>query len=80
MTRSTMREVVGVSPRNVGGLRLGRRMAQFVTVRQAAAHLGVSPRTIWRRIADDTVPAYKLGGVTRIDLDELEAATREGAA
>jgi excisionase family DNA binding protein len=55
-------------------------MAQFVTVRHAAAHLGISTRTVWRRIADGTIPAYRLGGVTRIDLDELEAATKEGAA
>jgi excisionase family DNA binding protein len=67
--------------RNVRPVCKGVRMARYVTPDEAAAHLGISTRTVRRRIADGTIPAYRLGPrLLRIDLDELAAATKEGAA
>ncbi|MBP1326406.1 excisionase family DNA binding protein [Leucobacter exalbidus] len=37
----------------------------------AAENLGVSVKTIRRRIADGTVRGYRVGRLIRVDLDEL---------
>jgi predicted DNA-binding transcriptional regulator AlpA len=53
----------------------------------AAAWLGISRATFWRRVNDGTMPRpIKIGGATRWRLDELRAAVdrataqRDGAA
>lgn len=46
------------------------------SIDQGAELMGCNPKTIRRRIADGTITAYRLGGLIRIDLDELEAAMR----
>ncbi len=49
----------------------------FVSVAEAAAYLAVSERSIRRKIADGTLPAYKVAGealrIRRGDLDRLLA-------
>jgi excisionase family DNA binding protein len=56
---------------------------------QVAERLGISLRTVRRRIADGTLPSLKVGGAVRIpapalaipntaDADQLRAATAQG--
>jgi len=44
----------------------------LMDVRAAAWRVNVSPKTIRRRIASGELPAVKVGGVVRIDADDLE--------
>ncbi len=54
--------------------RPSRRMA---SIPHAAEYAGVCTKTLRRRIADGSVPAYRFGPrVLRVDLDELDAAMR----
>lgn len=49
----------------------------YLTLEQAAQVMSLSVKTIRRRIADGTIPAYQCGRRSiRIRLDELEAALR----
>lgn len=43
----------------------------FVAVGDAARLAGVSTKTIRRRIKDGTLPAYRLGGLVKIDAGDL---------
>lgn len=43
----------------------------LVPLAVAAENLGVSVKTIRRRIADGTVRGYRVGRLIRVDLDEL---------
>ena len=54
----------------------GRRRLE--TLRAAAARLGVSERTIRRRVADGSIPGYRLGTGRGLRLDpaEVDAALR----
>lgn len=55
----------------------GSKLPTYVTLEQAAQITEQSVKTIRRRIADGTLPAYRFGGRNiRIRLDELEAAAR----
>jgi len=46
---------------------LGRKeMKDYYTVNQLADHLGVNPKTIYRRLWAKGIPAYKVGGAWRI--------------
>lgn len=50
---------------------------RLTSLADAAAYAGVTPKTIRRRIADGTVPAYRMGPrLLRVDLDDLDAAMR----
>jgi len=51
----------------------------WMPVAEAAARLGVSERTIWRRIKSETIPSRSDHGRTLVDLDE-QAALAEGAS
>jgi len=54
------------------------RLPTYVSLDQAADMMSLSVKTIRRRIADGTIPAYKCGKrPIRIRLDELEAALRQ---
>lgn len=45
----------------------------FVSVADAAAYLAVSPRSVRRKIADGTLPAFKVAGDSlRIRLSDLD--------
>jgi excisionase family DNA binding protein len=49
----------------------------YLSLEEAAEVMSLSVRTIRRRIADGTIPAYQCGRrPIRIRLDELEAALR----
>ena len=54
----------------------GRRRLE--SLRSAAARLGVSERTVRRRIADGSIPGYKIGPgrILRVDPIEVDAALR----
>jgi excisionase family DNA binding protein len=60
---------------------------RYLTAAEAAERLGISLRTVRRRIADGTLPAVRIGGAVRIPTWALEApaavaptAAREAAA
>lgn len=56
---------------------LGNRARRLASVPAAAAYVPCSPKTLRRRIADGTVPAYRFGRLLRVDLNELDAALRK---
>jgi excisionase family DNA binding protein len=48
----------------------------FMSVPEAAEYIGVSVATIWRRIAEGSLTAYRFGPrSTRVNRDELHAMT-----
>jgi excisionase family DNA binding protein len=47
-------------------------MSPLLTVRDAAAHLQVSVRTVWRLIACGDLVAYRLGRSVRIARSEFD--------
>lgn len=49
-------------------------MRKYLTVKELAEALSVSPRTIikWRQLGK--IPAYKIGNAVRFDLDEVTKA------
>lgn len=47
-----------------------RRLA---SIREAAEYVPCSERTIRRRIEDGSLTAFRLGGIVRVDLNELDA-------
>jgi len=54
-----------------------RTLPVYLSLEQAAEVMSLSVKTIRRRIADGTIPAYQCGRrPIRIRLDELEAALR----
>lgn len=44
----------------------------LVSLAEAASRLGVSTKTLRRRISDGTIHGYKIGRLVRVDLDELD--------
>ena len=44
----------------------------WLGTKEAAAHLGITPRTLYRLIDAGDIPAYKLGRVLRIKLSDVE--------
>jgi excisionase family DNA binding protein len=53
------------------------RLPTYLTLDEAASIMSLSVKTLRRRIADGTIPAYQCGRrPIRIRLDELEAAMR----
>ncbi|MHA7826910.1 MAG: helix-turn-helix transcriptional regulator [Roseovarius sp.] len=62
------------------------RNDRLVSVRDTAAAYGCSVATVWRRVADGTIPKpVKIGGMTRWSASEISAhieaakASREAA-
>lgn len=51
------------------------KQRQLVTLTVAAEHLGVNPMTLRRRIADGTLPGYRIAGSrsVRVDMADVEA-------
>ena len=47
---------------------------QIVSVAQAATHFNCNRLTIYRRIADGTLPSYHIGRSVRVNLAEAERA------
>jgi excisionase family DNA binding protein len=53
----------------------------YVTIKDLMDRYGISRSTVYRRIEDGTLTAYRLGARTiRFDLAEVEAVFRGGAA
>jgi excisionase family DNA binding protein len=48
----------------------------LVSLAECAKALGVSERTVRRLVTARRVPAYKVGGQWRVDLDEVREALR----
>lgn len=48
-------------------------------VADAAERVGVSPRTIWRLLADGALERHKVRGRTVVDADELDELVRTGS-
>jgi excisionase family DNA binding protein len=48
----------------------------LVSLAECARALGVSERTVRRLVTARRVPAYKVGGQWRVDLDEVREALR----
>ena len=49
----------------------------YETIAEAAARMGVNPRTIRRRIADGHLTAYRLGPrLIRLEISEVDAILR----
>lgn len=46
----------------------------MVSLTVAAETLGISTKTVRRRIADGTVRGYRVGRLIRLDLDEVREA------
>ena len=52
---------------------------KFPDVRDLAEEFNCNPSTIWRRVADGTLPKpFKIGGLTRWVPEEIDAGAREG--
>lgn len=48
-------------------------VGHWVGTTAAAAYLGVVPRTLYRMIDEDRIPAYKMGRVIRLKRSDLDA-------
>jgi len=46
---------------------------QWLGTAEAARHLGLTPRTLYRLIDEGQIPAYKFGRVIRLKLDDIQA-------
>ena len=54
-----------------------KKLPVYLSLEEAAEVMSLSVKTIRRRVADGTIPAYQCGKrPIRIRLDELEAALR----
>ena len=63
-------------PRKIQRDRAPVTSRQFVDIPTAANLLSIGQRTVRRHIADGKLPAYRVGGLLRIDLADLEAFAR----
>jgi len=55
---------------------------EYITVREMAQEMRVSPRTAWRWVAEGIVPSTRVGGARRIsraDLDYLISIGRKAS-
>lgn len=50
--------------------------SKYVSLVEVADLMSVSVKTVRRRIADGTLPAYRCGRVIRVRLDDLDLAFR----
>lgn len=46
---------------------------RWLSTAQAARHLGVTPRTLYRFIDEDGLPAYRFGRVIRLKASDVDA-------
>ena len=54
--------------------RAARQSRRYASIDQAAQLVGVSSRTIRRRIADGSIAGYRFGPrIIRVDLDEVDS-------
>jgi excisionase family DNA binding protein len=50
---------------------------QLVNIEELAARLAISKTGAYRLVARNALPFYKIGGVLRFDVDEIEAFLRD---
>jgi len=48
------------------------RRGHLISLAAAAEHLDVSTKTLRRRIADGTLPAYRVGRLVKVNPDDLD--------
>lgn len=58
----------------------GSPVNTLLSPEQIADATGMSVRTVYRRVAQKRIPAYRSGRLLRFDLDEVLAAMRAEAA
>jgi excisionase family DNA binding protein len=51
----------------------------YLTVKEIAAHLRLSPRTIYSMVSDNKMPFRRAGDTLLFHRDEIDQWTREGA-
>lgn len=49
---------------------------EILTLEEVATYLKVTPRTIYRMLDEDQIPAFKIRGAWRFRKDEIEKLTR----
>ena len=47
-------------------------MKKLINLRDASAYIGVSKRTLIRKISSRIIPSYKVGRLVRVDQNDLE--------
>jgi len=53
---------------------------RYLSAKETAARLGISLRTVRRRIADGSLPSVKIGGAVRVPASALEPPASQHAA
>jgi len=51
-------------------------MSEILTLDEVATYLKVTPRTIYRMLEEDQIPAFKVRGTWRFRKDEIEKMTK----
>lgn len=51
---------------------------KYFSLNQTAKYLGLSPKTLYKWLGENMIPAYKLGGVWRFDITEVDRLVKEG--
>jgi excisionase family DNA binding protein len=51
----------------------GAKSPKFLTVKQVAEALGVSPRTVWRWIKNEELTVHRFGGAVRVAEADFKA-------
>ena len=49
---------------------------EALSVKQAAEALGISTETVYRKVADGTIPSFRIGRSIRVPSRYIEAITR----
>lgn len=57
-------------------LKRTQNMDEIMTLEEVAAWLKVTPRTIYRMLEENQIPAFKIRGAWRFRRDEIERMTR----
>ena len=53
-------------------------MDKWLTVKELADYLGISKETIYRRLKNKSIPAYRVGKGWRFKASEIDEHVREG--
>ena len=57
-------------------LKKSSEATEILTLEEVATYLKVTPRTIYRMLDENQIPAFKIRGTWRFRKDEIEAMTR----
>jgi len=53
-------------------------MTEWLNVKQAAMHLGVSKEKIYRLLKSKSIPCYRIGKLWKFSKNELDKAVKDG--